>query len=184
MGNIISVKYETVLTGQNACRMMHVGRGRKHPLHIEYVHIGACLSFIQDVFTEALISHPRLPLSRKIALIRALGKVIWIQNDLFAKWYVRDGEEFAGEMEAVEIEEEGYLHGKKVIKGESSESESGNEREDTAPPSTATAVPESCPFQGIVKGMAGLELQQNAAAGHAAERRDTSSVEAGKGAKD
>lgn len=67
--------------------MMHVGRGREHPLHIEYVHIGACLSFIQDTLTEALLSHPRLRMERKVALVKALGKVIWIQNDLFAKWW-------------------------------------------------------------------------------------------------
>lgn len=67
--------------------MMHVGRGREHPLHIEYVHIGACLSFIQDTLTEALLSHPRLRLEKKVALVKALGKVIWIQNDLFAKWW-------------------------------------------------------------------------------------------------
>ncbi|GAW24553.1 hypothetical protein ANO14919_141400 [Xylariales sp. No.14919] len=65
---------------------MHVGRGRQHPLHIEYVHIGACLSFIQDTLTEALLSHPRLRMEKKVALVKALGKVIWIQNDLFAKW--------------------------------------------------------------------------------------------------
>ncbi|KAG8411125.1 hypothetical protein J3458_016235 [Metarhizium acridum] len=28
--------------------MMHVGLGRKHPLHIEYVHLGTCLGFIQE----------------------------------------------------------------------------------------------------------------------------------------
>ncbi|KAI1270248.1 hypothetical protein F5Y18DRAFT_8012 [Xylariaceae sp. FL1019] len=67
--------------------MMHVGRGREHPLHIEYVHIGVCLAFIQDTLTEALLSHPRLSMERKVALVKALGKVIWIQNDLFAKWW-------------------------------------------------------------------------------------------------
>ena len=66
--------------------MMHVGRGREHPLHVEYVHIGACLGFIQDTLTEALLSHPRIKMDRKIALVKALNKVIWIQNDLFAKW--------------------------------------------------------------------------------------------------
>ncbi|CRG90234.1 hypothetical protein PISL3812_07277 [Talaromyces islandicus] len=96
--------------------MMHVGQGRQHPLHVEYIHIGACLSFIQDTFTEAILSHPRLQLSRKIALVKALGKVIWIQNDLFAKWYVRDGQEYAGgEVEQVAIEEEGYLHGQRMV---------------------------------------------------------------------
>ncbi|KAF2491140.1 hypothetical protein BU16DRAFT_530699 [Lophium mytilinum] len=118
--------------------MMHVGRGRTHPLHIEYVHIGVTLSFIQDVLTEALLSHPRLQMSRKIALVKALGKVIWIQNDLFAKWYVRDGDEFADDMHAPEVEKEGYLHGKKVIH-DGSESESEAESETGG----------GCPFKGM-----------------------------------
>ncbi|KAH9901929.1 Protoglobin-domain-containing protein [Xylariomycetidae sp. FL2044] len=88
--------------------MMHVGRGREHPLHVEYVHVGACLSFIQDTLTEALLSHPRLRADRKVALVKAIGKVIWIQNDLFAKWYVRDGDEFAADVEAPRaVEREG-----------------------------------------------------------------------------
>lgn len=170
------VEYEAVLT---ASRMMHVGLGRQHPLRIEYIHIGVCLSLIQDVFTEALMSHPTLPLSRKIALIRALSKLIWIQNDLFAKWYVRDGEEFAEDMENREIEKEGYLHGKKIIRSESSESESGNE---STPPSTAATAPSSCPFSGIVKGMAGLEVQESAT-DQTAKHGDTP-AETGSGAKD
>ncbi len=80
-------------------RMMHVGLGREHPLHVEYIHIGATLSLIQDIFTEAILSHPKLHLQRKIAILKALTKVIWIQNDLFAKWYVRDGEEYADQAE-------------------------------------------------------------------------------------
>jgi len=103
--------------------MMHVGQGRAHPLHVEYVHIGATLSFVQDVLTEAILSHPRLKMDRKIALVKALSKVIWIQNDLFAKWYVRDGEEFVDERLVPEVEPEGYLHGKKVLHDSSDESE-------------------------------------------------------------
>lgn len=95
--------------------MMHVGRGREHPLHVEYVHIGACLAFIQDTITEALLSHPRLRMDKKIALVKAIGKVIWVQNDLFAKWYVRDGEEYRDDMEQPEFEKEGYLNGKKIL---------------------------------------------------------------------
>ncbi|KAL1963726.1 hypothetical protein VTN77DRAFT_7930 [Rasamsonia byssochlamydoides] len=121
--------------------MMHVGRGREHPLHVEYVHIGACLSFIQDVFTEAILAHPRLHLSRKIALVKALGKVIWIQNDLFAKWYVRDGQEYAAEQEKVVVEKEGYLHGKKIIHEEDDQSGEGT--------SSAGEARGSCPFSGM-----------------------------------
>lgn len=60
--------------------MMHVGQGRKHPLHVEYVHIGVCMGFIQDILFEAILSHPRLKLDMKIAMIKALTKVLWIQN--------------------------------------------------------------------------------------------------------
>ncbi|KAF2142541.1 uncharacterized protein K452DRAFT_318146 [Aplosporella prunicola CBS 121167] len=117
--------------------MMHVGRGREHPLHVEYVHIGACLSFIQDILNEAILSHPRLHMSRKIALTKALNKVIWIQNDLFAKWYVRDGDEYADEIMETVVEREGYLHGKRIL-GESSESDSDQDK--------PAGV---CPFSGM-----------------------------------
>lgn len=125
--------------------MMHVGQGRAHPLHVEYVHIGVTLSFIQDVLTEAILSHPRLKMDRKIALVKALSKVIWIQNDLFAKWYVRDGEEFTEEKLVPEVEPEGYLHGKKVL-NDGNESD-GSEIEDAA----RTAG--SCPFKGLTMDM-------------------------------
>ncbi|KAL7622861.1 hypothetical protein AAE478_006540 [Parahypoxylon ruwenzoriense] len=113
--------------------MMHTGRGREHPLHVEYVHIGACLAFIQDTLTEALLSHPRLRMERKVALVKAIGKVIWVQNDLFAKWYVRDGDEFVEEMEKQNIEPEGFLHGKKIL----------DDIEEGVPSSP------SCPFSGL-----------------------------------
>lgn len=120
--------------------MMHVGQGRAHPLHVEYVHIGVTLSFIQDVLTEAILSHPRMKMERKIGLVKALSKVIWIQNDLFAKWYVRDGDEFEDERLVPEIEAEGYLHGKKILH-DGSESES--EIEDSA------MAAGSCPFKNL-----------------------------------
>lgn len=97
------------------CSMMHVGLGRKHPLHIEYVHLGVCLGFISDIMTEAILSHPRLPLPRKTALVKALNKVIWIQNDLMAKWHIEDGIEFDQREDTAVVEQEGYLHGKKVL---------------------------------------------------------------------
>lgn len=134
---------------------MHVGRGREHPLHIEYVHIGACLAFIQDTLTEALLSHPRIKMDRKIALIKALGKVIWIQNDLFAKWYVRDGDEFAADMEMPEFEREGYLDGKKVLDDIDESSGDGNNSSRDSTDGSATGAPRTpktpttCPFSGI-----------------------------------
>jgi hypothetical protein len=132
--------------------MMHVGLGRSHPLHIEYIHLGVCLGFIQDIMSEAILSHPKLHLSRKIAIVKALGKLVWIQNDLFAKWHVRDGCEYASHEEAV-IEEEGYLHGKKVFDDVSSSD--GDERAETP-----TKAPGLCPFSGILAGVAEVKLEQ------------------------
>ncbi|CRK17969.1 hypothetical protein BN1708_012195 [Verticillium longisporum] len=156
--------------------MMHVGLGRAHPLHVEYVHLGVCLAFIQDVLTEAILSHPRLALPRKMALVKALGKVIWIQNDLMAKWHVRDGDEFRppGDEEIV-IEREGYLNGKKILDGSDDEEEEGaahghaQESPSRLPrPSSASASIGSaptCPFAGMAAGVDGLGIGEKPA-GH------------------
>ncbi|KAF2728881.1 hypothetical protein EJ04DRAFT_546575 [Polyplosphaeria fusca] len=120
--------------------MMHVGQGRVHPLHVEYVHIGVTLSFIQDVLTEAILSHPRMRLDKKISLVKAIGKIIWIQNDLFAKWYVRDGDEYREDMSTPEVEREGYLHGKKVL------SDSGDSDIEDDPPAAGSTPPLRSPM--------------------------------------
>lgn len=143
--------------------MMHTGIGRAVPLHIEYVHIGAALGVIQDVFNEALLSHPRLSMQRKLAMVKALGKIIWIQNDLFAKWYVHDGEEYtAGVDYAGVVEKEGWLKGKKVLDDVDEEVDGagkaarGNESDgsdDTAvSPRRAAGLKGGCPFAGVVAG--------------------------------
>lgn len=121
--------------------MMHVGQGRKHPLHIEYIHMGALLGFVQDVMFEAILSHPRLPLQIKTRVIKAIGKVLWIQNDLFAKWYVRDGEEFLNDTASddEELEPEGMLHGKKII----------NTSDDDDTDATLTTSPGELQFEGL-----------------------------------
>ncbi|OAL39191.1 hypothetical protein AYO20_01509 [Fonsecaea nubica] len=107
---------------RKARRLMHVGKGRRNPLHVDYIFLGACLGYIQDSMTEAILSHPRLELTQKIAIVKAIGKVIWIQNDLMAKWHIEDGREFLDEeieedMEAEAREPEGYLNGKRILGG-------------------------------------------------------------------
>ncbi|KAL1305845.1 hypothetical protein AAFC00_004002 [Neodothiora populina] len=110
--------------------LMHVGKGRRNPLHVDYMFLGACLAYIQDSFFEAILSHPRLDLSRKIALVKALGKVIWIQNDLMEKWQSVNGLEFREDEDDSEMipqasEAEGYLNGKKILGAGSSSSSGG-----------------------------------------------------------
>ncbi|PVH96498.1 hypothetical protein DM02DRAFT_631965 [Periconia macrospinosa] len=124
-------------------------------LHIEYMHMALTLSLTQDVLTEAILSHPRLPMPRKIALVKALSKVIWIQNDLFAKWYVRDGEEFEDTPEdddddggegarlVPEVEPEGWVNGKRVVRGVRGEDEVGIEE------CGGLVGRSSCPFKDL-----------------------------------
>ncbi|KAK1780657.1 Protoglobin-domain-containing protein [Copromyces sp. CBS 386.78] len=150
--------------------MMHTGLGRSHPLHIEYIHIGVCLGVIQDILNEAILSHPRLPMPRKISFVKALGKIIWIQNDLFTRWYVHDGEEFTDGMDFGVVEKEGFLHGKKVL-DETAEASSSSaaatggsacpfsvsiESKDWA---AASSSGSTCPFSGASKAMEGLSIK-------------------------
>ncbi|KAK5663795.1 hypothetical protein OQA88_4227 [Cercophora sp. LCS_1] len=145
--------------------MMHTGLGRTHPLHIEYVHIGAALAVIQDILNEAILSHPKLSLPRKMGIVKALNKVIWIQNDLFTKWYVHDGDEYTDGMDFGVIEKEGWLHGKKVLDAEGNESDGSDATasladKDKEPPKTKIPVPAGvCPFTGVSASMAKVKIQ-------------------------
>jgi len=126
---------------------MHVGLRRKNPLHVEYIHISATLCLIQSVLVEGILSHHGFPMSKRIAMVKAINKVIWIQNDLFAKWYVRDGEEFseeAAESAATTVEK--------------LNSSSQPNLKQHAP---STAAP-ACPFTGMAKAMKELSVGEGA----------------------
>ncbi|KAL2826826.1 Protoglobin-domain-containing protein [Aspergillus cavernicola] len=146
----------------NKVGLMHTAQERLHSLNIEYIHMGACLGYMQDIFIEALMSHPTLSTSRKTALIRAISKIIWIQNDLIARWRMRDGEEYADEMSEYLVDDkEGYLGDKKIL-GDSSSSSSASSSDDDrasirsgiAPsiaPSITPSVASACPFADLAK---------------------------------
>ena len=70
---------------------MHCGKGRRQALHVGYVHLGACLGLIHNLLVETVLTHEEIEASRRNAMVKAINKVIWIQNDLFAKWHVSDG---------------------------------------------------------------------------------------------
>ncbi|KAI9375717.1 Protoglobin-domain-containing protein [Aspergillus egyptiacus] len=103
----------------NKVGLMHTPHGRYISLNIEYVHMGACLGYIQDVITEALMSHPTLPIARKTAILRAVNKLIWIQNDLISRWRIRDGDEFADQMSEYQADDKEGYQGDKGSLGDS-----------------------------------------------------------------
>lgn len=74
-----------------------------------------------------------------------------IQNDLFAKWHLRDGDEFAVGEDEIVVEKEGYLHGKKIL------ADPEEELEETEGPKTPTKT-EACPFSGVVSGVERLDF--------------------------
>ncbi|SPR01768.1 unnamed protein product (mitochondrion) [Plasmodiophora brassicae] len=61
---------------------------------IEYIHINALLTFVESALISAIT---KLPLDKASAqkLLVAFNKLLWIQNDLFAQYYVHDGNELA-----------------------------------------------------------------------------------------
>ncbi|KAJ5773497.1 hypothetical protein N7457_008393 [Penicillium paradoxum] len=139
----------------NKVGLMHSGQARRTPLNIEYIHIGACMGYIQDIWIEAMMSHPHLSLRRKIALVRAVNKILWIQNDLFARFHSSDGEEFADQMSEFNYDDqEGYLGDKRIL-GSSSSSSAEDDRSsissgqapsiDSVAPSTMSKT-SVCPF--------------------------------------
>ncbi|RPB22033.1 hypothetical protein L211DRAFT_811313 [Terfezia boudieri ATCC MYA-4762] len=76
--------------------VMHTGqvgfqhRAKKPALRVELIHISLLLGFVVDILLDAVVNHPDLDNGTKAGVLRAFNKVIWIQNDLFARHYVVD----------------------------------------------------------------------------------------------
>ncbi|KAF2866045.1 Protoglobin-domain-containing protein [Massariosphaeria phaeospora] len=78
----------------NMVGAMHAGHHRRTPLHVDVIHFSALLGHVQTVLNDAIISSPTLPTAEKSPLVKAWGKLLWIQNDLFAKWHIKDGDQY------------------------------------------------------------------------------------------
>jgi len=78
----------------NNVGIMHTGKpGFKHrekrpDLRVEYIHMGALLGYVVDIVVGAVMQMTEIDNVTKSRVIRALNKVIWIQNDLFARHYI------------------------------------------------------------------------------------------------
>jgi len=78
----------------NNVGIMHTGKpGFKHrekrpDLRVEYIHMGALLGYVVDIVVGAVMEMGEIDNVMKSRVIRALNKVVWIQNDLFARHYI------------------------------------------------------------------------------------------------
>ena len=74
--------------------IMHTGHpGFKHresrpDLRVEYIHMGVLLGHVISIVVGAVMDMDDVPNPTKKAVILALNKVLWIQNDLFARHYI------------------------------------------------------------------------------------------------
>lgn len=87
-------------------------------------------------------------MSKRVGMVKAIGKVIWIQNDLFAKWHVPGGEEFAEEAAEGRAETVARLN----------EGAWGDLKQH---PASATGAG-TCPFTGMEGAVKGLCLGEKA----------------------
>ncbi|CAE6449363.1 unnamed protein product [Rhizoctonia solani] len=74
--------------------VMHTGkagfkhREKKDPLFVDYAHCAILLGYVQSMLTSAVMGRDDLPQEVKTATLLAINKVMWIQNDLFARHYI------------------------------------------------------------------------------------------------
>lgn len=86
--------------------IMHTGvagfahRQKKAPLRVEYQHMALLLGYVVDIVLSVVVESPDLDGPTKAAVLRALNKVVWIQNDLFSRHYI----------DKVEAKDESGLH--------------------------------------------------------------------------
>ncbi|KIJ50361.1 hypothetical protein M422DRAFT_159961 [Sphaerobolus stellatus SS14] len=63
-------------------------RKSKPGLRVEYIHCGLLLGYVEDIIVSEVVKHPELDTETKLAVIKAVNKILWIQNDLFARHYL------------------------------------------------------------------------------------------------
>ncbi|TVY20937.1 hypothetical protein LARI1_G001418, partial [Lachnellula arida] len=80
----------------NNVGIMHTGRpGFKHraskpELRVEYMHMGALLGYVEDIVVGVVMGMEGVDAGTKMRVMRAFNKVLWIQNDLFARHYLAE----------------------------------------------------------------------------------------------
>jgi len=82
----------------NNVGIMHTGKpGFKHresrpELRVDYIHMGLLLSYVSDMVLNAVMKMDDVDFDKRLAVVRAFNKMLWIQNDLFARHYMAEPE--------------------------------------------------------------------------------------------
>ncbi|KAJ2918183.1 hypothetical protein MD484_g2253, partial [Candolleomyces efflorescens] len=106
MRKLVTLDYDDFATWQyfDHIGIMHTGKNElkhrklmgKAPLFVDLMHLSLLLAWTLDVLTPVILSYTEYPLSRRIEIMQAFQKVVWIQNDLFSRHYAVRSTEVAG----------------------------------------------------------------------------------------
>lgn len=69
------------------------GSTRPEGWRVEFMHFALLLGVLEDVVVEAVLEKGEgfgLDWEGRMRVVRAWNKVLWVQNDLFARWFVVD----------------------------------------------------------------------------------------------
>ncbi|KAF7770220.1 hypothetical protein Agabi119p4_6194 [Agaricus bisporus var. burnettii] len=99
---VVSLDYDNPKSWEyfDKVAIMHTGtepgfkhRVNKPALRVEYTHLGLLLGFVEDILLTAVLEHAELDLKTKVAVVKAVNKILWLQNDLFARHYINEKKE-------------------------------------------------------------------------------------------
>ncbi|KAF8998246.1 Protoglobin-domain-containing protein [Cyathus striatus] len=100
---LVSMDYEDEKSWEYLDKVgrMHTGvedsgfkhRSKRPGLRVEYIHCAILLGFVEDIILSTVIAHPDLDTETKLAVSKAVNKILWIQNDLFARHYIEQTEQ-------------------------------------------------------------------------------------------
>ena len=60
---------------------------------MELIHCTVLLGYVEDILVNAVMTHPDLDIDTKNAVLRAVNKLLWIQQDLFQRHYLKEEEQ-------------------------------------------------------------------------------------------
>ena len=69
---------------------IHTVKAGNKDIVIDYIHINALFGYVSDVLLGTIATCKDLSEEQRVKTLLAFNKLLWIQNDLFAKYYVDD----------------------------------------------------------------------------------------------
>jgi hypothetical protein len=66
---------------------IHTTAGGNSSINVDYVHINALMCYVADILLKSVCELTDVSMETKTQVIRAVNKLLWVQNDMFGKWY-------------------------------------------------------------------------------------------------